>query len=143
MNQVLTGLLLFITLYILLDVFLKYHTLGLFPHQIQSSLFGDIDEYIDPMPKSVFLEFIHIEIFFSMMILLTLNAVFIRLNHLKSFTLTLTNITMISALLSLVSITLIYFFSTNLLFIYIASFFIWHFTALYMTLISLKRLHFA
>ena len=142
MHQILTGLLLFISLYILLDIFLKYHTIGLFTEEIRTSIFGNDQEYIDPMSKSIFLEFIHMEIFFSMMILLTLNAIFIRLNHTRPYTAMIANATMLSALLSLVSIAVAYFFLSELISFYVVTFFLWHASALYMALISLKRLYF-
>lgn len=142
MNPILKGLLVFIVLYLIVDVFLKEHTMGLIPKDILHTLFGNMDEYVDPMSEALFLEFIHMEIFFEMMMLLTLNAVFTRLMYLKPLSLFVSNITLITAILSLITIALTYFYAQVFVFVYVISFFIWHIGAFYMALSSLWRLQF-
>ena len=139
MRLILTGFLTFILLYILSDILVKYSSFGLFGDKINLTLFGSEEEYIDPMSKASFLEFWHTEIFFIMMILLTLGAVFIRLA--KNSRVLVTNILMISAIASLVALGLSYFISPFFVNIYVATFFLWHLTALYMILYSLWRLY--
>lgn len=142
MNPILKGLLVFIVLYLIVDVFLKEQTMGLSSKDILHTLFGNVDEYVDPMSEALFLEFIHMEIFFEMMMLLTLNAVFTRLMYLKPLSLFVSNITLITAILSLITIALTYFYAQVFVFVYVISFFIWHIGAFYMALSSLWRLQF-
>ncbi|MDQ7046016.1 MAG: hypothetical protein Q9M32_08905 [Sulfurimonas sp.] len=142
MKPILSGLLIFTLLYLLADVFVKQYTLGLFYDEIFLNLFGNEEEFLDPMLKSSFLEFWHIEIFFIMMLLLTLSAVFIRLYSNTSFNLLVLNTMLLSALLCIISIALSFFASEVFIHIYIISFFIWHILALYMSIYSLWNLHY-
>ncbi len=136
MKPLLNGLLLFILLYLVFDMFVQSHTMGLSIQSIQTTLFGNADEFLDPMNKSVFLEFIHMQIFFLMMLVLTLSAVFVRLLHHKTNTLLTMNILMVSALLTPISLTLAYFYSPEFVTIYLVVFFAWHITAFWISLRS-------
>lgn len=143
MGPILSGLLLFTLLYLVADVFVLKGSFGLFFAQIQNTLYGNMDEYIDPMSNSLFLEFIHSQIFFMMMILLTLSAVFIRLFSKTRFSLVLVNLLMFSALCSLVMLALSYYVSQEFIVAYIITFFIWHVLAFVMSALSLWSLNFA
>lgn len=139
MRLILTGFLSFILLYIISDILVKYFSFGISVDAVSITLFGNADEFIDPITKSSFLEFWHTEIFFMMMLLLTLSAVFIRLAN-RSRTL-MTNTLMISAITSLVAIALAYFISAIFVYIYVITFFIWHLSAIYMILYSFWKLY--
>jgi len=143
MKPLLNGLLFFIFLYLLFDVFVKSHTMGLSTTTVSTTLFGNADEFLDPMNKSVFLESVHMQIFFLMMVLLTLCAVFVRLLHHKRNTILVLNIVMLFALLSPVALVAAYFYSAEFVGIYLFAFFTWHTLALYMTLDSLWELNIA
>lgn len=142
-KPLLNGLLLFMLMYFIADFFVVNATLGLFPSDIKLTLYGNIDEFIDPIDKSVFLEYIHGQIFFMMMILLTLSAVFARLIKKSSFSIFIINALMITALATLVTLGLSYFSSQAFISAYITLFELWHIVALYMTLHSLWRLNLA
>lgn len=143
MSSLLNGLLIFILLYLPLDLFVKSHTIGITIGAIQTTLFGNADEFLDPMNKSVFLEFVHMQIFFLMMLVLTLSAVYIRLLHHKTNTILSMNLFMLFALLTPITLTATYFYSDQFTTIYLASFFAWHAIALLMTLRSLWELNLA
>ncbi len=139
MKLILTGFLSFILLYLIADILVKQSTFGLFFDAINLTLFGSQEEYIDPITQASFLEFWHIEIFFMMMILLTLSAVFARVSN-KGIIL-VTNMLMISAITSLLSIALAFYMSNIFIHVYVLTFFIWHITAIYMILNSLWKLY--
>ena len=141
MKPILNGLLLFTFVYLISDFFVSYHSFGLFSEQLKNTLFGNMDEFIDPISKGSLLEHLHTQIFFMMMILLTLSAVFARLCSKKSYMLILINTLMLSAILSLITLGLTYFFAPQLLNLYIISYFTWHITALLMIIISLWNLN--
>ncbi len=143
MKPLLNGLLIFMLMYLIADIFVIDATLGLLVEDIKMTLFGNIDEYIDPIDKSVFLEYIHGEIFFMMMILLTLSTVYARLCSIKNYSIIIINILMLSALLALISLGISYFYAPNFLSVYVLSYFIWHITAFIMALHSLWNLNFA
>ena len=141
MKPLINGLLTFMLLYFMADTFVTKMTLGLYSSQITQTLFGNMDEFIDPMDSSVFLEYIHGQIFFMMMILLTLSAVYARLCSKKSYSMLLINALMISALLSLITLALTYFINANFLNLYILTYFLWHTLAFTMALHALWNLN--
>ncbi len=143
MKPLLNGLLIFITLYLIFDIFVKSHTLGLSVTMVHTTLFGNADEFLDPMNKSVFLEFIHMQIFFLMMLLLTLSAVFIRLLHKKAKVILTVNLVMVFGLLTPLTLFGTYFSSTEFISLYLFCFFIWHSIAFYMSSRALWELNFA
>ena len=142
MRPILSGLILFTLLYLISDIFVKHSSFGILPQNISITLFGNEDEFIEPLSQASFLEFWHMEIFFMMMILLTLSAVFIRLTQNASLRLISLNIVMISAISSLISLFLAYFVSADFIYVYSLSFVLWHVAAIYMTLYSLWSLHY-
>lgn len=139
MSIILKGFLFFILLYIVSDVFVMKSGFGISTETVNSTLFGNEEAYIDPINEASFLEFWHTQIFFIMMILLTLSAVFIRVAK-KSRNI-LTNALMISALASLVSLPLAYYVSGFFVHVYIATYFLWHIMAVYMILYSFWKLN--
>lgn len=141
MSNILKGLLFPILIYLIADLFVKHLSIGLMPNALTLSLFGSEEEFIEPMTQSIFLEFWHVEIFFIMMILLTLSAIYIRVvNHVRHYKITL-NIVMISALLSLVSLPLAYYVSTSFVLIYVVTYSVWHLGAIYMSLRSIWEIY--
>lgn len=142
MRPILTGLLVFTLFYLISDMVVKYFNFGIFPQTIALTLFGDEEQFIDPLSTASFLEFWHVEIFFMMMLLLTLSAVYIRLSK-KSTQSTITlNLVMIPALLSLVSLLIAFFVSKIFVYIYSVLFILWHTIAIYMVLYSLWKLYY-
>ena len=139
MKLILTGFLSFILLYLISDITVKYFSFGILPDAINITLFGSEEEFIDPITKASFLEFWHIEIFFMMMILLTLSAIFIRLANRSRVV--MTNTLMISAITSLITLALSYFASSFFIYIYVLTFFIWHLSAVYMIFYSFWKLY--
>lgn len=141
MRWILNLLLLFSSLYIAADIFVKYISFGVSISSVKATLFGSEEEFLDPITQGVFLEIIHTEIFFIMMLLLTLSTLFIRLFHPSKVALIVLNIAMISALLSLISLGASFYISALFVPLYILCFYLWHLSALYMSLGSLWRLN--
>ena len=142
MRPILSALLFFTLLYIVSDVLVKYLNFGIFADAVSVTLFGDEEQYIDPLSTSAFLEFWHVEIFFIMMILLTLSAVFIRVSKDNSAKIIILSALMISALCSLIALLLAFFVAKIFVLIYSILFFIWHTLAVYMILYSLGKLYY-
>jgi hypothetical protein len=139
MSLILKGFLLFILLYIVSDIFVMKSAFGISEEALHSTLFGSEEAYIDPINEASFLEFWHTQIFFIMMILLTLSAIFIRVA--KRSRNILTNALMISALVSLVSLPLAYYLWAIFLHVYIFTYFLWHIIAIYMIFYSFWKLN--
>lgn len=139
MSLVLKGFLIFILLYLSADILVMKSSFGISAQTINTTLFGNEEAYIDAISESSFLEFWHTQIFFIMMILLTLSAVFIRVA--KRSRMILTNILMISAVTSLISLPLAFYMSNFFVNIYVVTFFIWHIMAVYMIFYSFWKLN--
>ena len=139
MSLILKGFLVFIFLYLISDILVMNSNFGLSVESISSTLFGNEEEYLNPINEAAFLEFWHIQIFFIMMILFTLSAIFIRLANRSR--LIVTNILMISAISSLLAIVLAYYMASFFVSVYIFTFFIWHITAIYMIFYSFWKLN--
>ena len=143
MKPILSGLLLFALIYLLSDIYVTKLSLGLFSEQIHTTLFGNVEEFLDPISRAFFLEYIHMQIFFMMMLVLTLSTVYIRMTNKKTYSLVVVNLLMISALLTLLTLSLSYFLNAVFINFYVFTFFTWHIVALYMSLSSLWSLNFA
>lgn len=141
MSPILSGLLIFTILYLISDILVKYYGFGIFPSDVYLTLFGNEEEFIDPITKSSFLEIWHMEIFFIMMILLSLSAVFIRLCKSNFINILILNIVLLSSIISIISLVLSFFISDSFILSYVFCFFIWHIGALYMAIYSLWNLY--
>jgi len=134
-------LLLFTLLYLVSDIVVKAENFGITLSTLHTTLFGNTDEFIDPITRAAFLEHLHGEIFFMMMILLTLSAVFVRVSKKNSFSLWVVNLNLISVLLSLIALAVGYFYLRSFLAMYLATFFSWHILSFFMSLYALWRLN--
>ena len=139
MSLILKGFLVFILLYLAADILVMKSSFGISADVINTTLFGNEEEYIDPISEASFLEFWHTQIFFIMMVLLTLSAIFIRVA--KRSRIILTNILMISAITSLITLPLAYYMSNFYVNVYVATYFIWHIMAIYMIFYSFWKLN--
>lgn len=139
MSLILRGFLLFISIYLLSDIFVMHASFGITPQALKTTLFGDETLYVDPINEASFLEFWHTQIFIVMMLLLTLSSVFIRVANRSRII--ITNAVMLNALTSLVALPLAFYLSNFFIHIYVVTYFLWHFTALYMIVYSFWKLH--
>ncbi|WP_304545255.1 hypothetical protein [Sulfurimonas microaerophilic] len=144
MKPILGSLLSFFLLYLVADFFVKHSSFGIFFETVENTLFGNTEEFLDPIDYAVFLEFWHTEIFFTMFIVFLLSTVFIRLFATRKIFLWLLNSFMISALLSLIFLPLSYFYHFDfLIYGFIFAFWSWHLIAILISILSLKRFYFA
>lgn len=139
MSLVLKGFLVFTLLYLVSDILVMNSTFGTSVESVHTTLYGDVDEYIDPMNEASFLEFWHTQIFFMMMTVLTLSAIFIRVSEKSKIV--LINILMISAITSLISLAFAFYMSDIFISAYVLTFFIWHALAVYMSICSFWKLN--
>lgn len=142
MRPILNGLLLFMLLYLLSDVLVKHFSFGVFVEHVSLTLFGNEDEFVNPLGTASFLEFWHVEIFFMMMILLTLSAVYIRVAKKSNYKIIFINILMLSAISTVLFLALSFFVSSSFVELYVICFFSWHITAIFLVLYSLKKLNY-
>lgn len=140
-KPIISALLIFTISYLVIDIFVKHNSIGITVSSLLNTFFGNEEEYIDPMELSIFLEFWHMDIFFIMMLLLTLSAVYIRLCKASKQSLFISNVNIISALVTLLSVAVSYFYISSFIYLYIFSFYLWHILSIYISLISLYKLY--
>ncbi|MGB3962624.1 MAG: hypothetical protein WBK95_10350 [Sulfurimonas sp.] len=143
MQPVLGALLFFALLYLISDILVKQSSFGITPAAVSATLFGDEEQFLEALSEASFLEFWHTEIFFSMMLLFTMSAVYIRLYEASKKAMLLVHLLFISALLALFALPLAYFVDPAFVNIYSFSFIVWHLSALIVAFCALQRLYFA
>lgn len=144
MKPIIGMLLLFFLLYLIADFFVKHFSFGIFFETVQNTLYGNTEEFLEPIDYAVFLEFWHTEIFFTMFIVFLLSTVFIRLFNTQKTFVWILNSFMLSAIFSLIFLPLSYFFHLNfLIYGFLFTFWCWHLIAIWISILCLKRFYFA
>jgi len=141
MRPLLNGLLLFSGTFLVADIFLKRDHIGLDRAALSATLYGNEAEFTEPVSEHFVLELLHSDIFFMMMTLLTLSAVYARLCPLKRIAAVVINIGMIAALADVVLLALAYYRGSAYLLPWLGAFWTWHGTALFMAAASLLYLN--
>ena len=143
MQPIMSGLLIFTLFYLLVDILVKKSNFGILPSTIQRTLFGNEEQFIEPLSQVSFLEMIHSEIFFIMMILLTVSAIFVRVSQNHTLRLWIINVTLFSALLSIITLSFTFYLNPLFLNLYVVTFYLWHIFAFFMAFYSIWKLSFA
>lgn len=135
------GLLVFILLFLGFDLLFKGMHYGADYGSVHTVIFGNEDEFIDPISFAALLEGIHADTFFAMMTLLTVVAVYARVVESRLRRVVLINITMISALCAVVAPLMAYYLSELFIWLWLVSVAAWHLCAAIMSLEALLRVH--
>lgn len=141
MRPLITGLLLFLSLFFISDLYQKKMDIGLDTSSVEATLYGDEAEFIDPISTEALLEIIHGDIFFMMMSLLSLSAVFGRVapkRRSSGLAVHALNLFAFSSLLFLVTST---FFPMIPVIFWLVTMWGWHLLAIMMSLFSFYRLY--
>ncbi len=140
MRPVLIGVLLFLLLFFISDLFVMQDQIGLHVSKASQTLYGDEAQYLDPIAPLVLLELIHANLFMSMLSLLTLSAVFIRLETREKRARLGVHLLMLSALLAPALLYGASFGIPLLMAVWLLFYWLNHLIALLMILFSLWRL---
>lgn len=141
MRPLLSGLLLFAGTFLVADILLKRDHIGLDTATLSATLYGDEEAFVEPVTEHFVLELLHSDIFFMMMTLLTLSAVYARLCPLKRVAVAVINIAMIAAIADVVLLALAYYAGSAYILPWLGAFWTWHVGALFMALASLLYLN--
>lgn len=139
MRYILLFFSLFIALYLLLDSINHANIIGTHATAIKHTIFGNEEEFLEPISYTSLLEYAHQSIFTVMMLLFTQSAIFIRLFAKRAYCRPILHVTMISALLTqilLLSLPL----HPSLVYLYITGFYLWHLLSLVMSIFAIKKL---
>jgi len=137
MRPLLSGLMLFSGAYLVADIFLKRQHIGLDRQTLSQTLYGNEETFAEPVSEHFMLELLHSDIFFMMMTLLTLSAVYARLSPSKRLAAVLINVAMLSAAADIVLLALAFYRGDGYIMPWLGAFWLWHAAALFMATASL------
>ena len=140
MLPLLRGLTFFAGAFLVADVFLKRDHIGLDYQTLSNTFYGNEAAFAEPVSEHFVLELLHSDIFFMMMTLLTLSAVYARLTPSKRLAALLINVAMLAALADVALLALSYYRGSAYLLPWLGAFWTWHAAALYMAAASLLNL---
>ncbi len=129
-----------IILYIFLDIVLHSYLLGSDIQTIQANIFGDEENFIEPLLIETLLLQIHIDLFMTLFGLMILTSIYIRFHNKQNFTKWFVHIVLFLGLISPIILLLAFFTIEIFIYIWLISFILWHILALIMGIITLKKL---
>ena len=131
-----------ILLYLGLDTVLHAYVIGLDRQSVSVTLFGDVENFVEPVLIDSLLLQVHIDLFMTLFALLILSSIYIRLYSDKEVTKWAVHLLFIMGLLAPVALILAYFVSTVFVGIWLMSFILWHVLAASVAVMILKKLLF-
>ncbi len=137
LKYLIAGLLIFFVLFLISDITLHHLQIGLNFKEACSLILGNEEEFIEPILLETLLLMVHVDLFFSMFLLLCLTAISIRVFKRDSLTFVFLNTLYISAILAPLLLISSYFLGESVVIAWVVVFIIWHILALFLSLKTL------
>jgi hypothetical protein len=131
-----------ILLYLGFDMVLHAYVIGLDMQSASVTLFGDVENFVEPVLIDSLLLQVHIDLFMTLFALLILSSIFIRLYSDKVMTKWIIHLLFSLGMLAPIALLFAYFVSASLTAIWLVSFVLWHILASIVAVIILKKLLF-
>lgn len=131
-----------IFLYLGLDTLLHAHIIGLDMQSASVTLFGDAENFIEPVLIDSLLLQVHIDLFMTLFAILILSSIFIRLYSSKAMTKWIVHILFIMGMLAPIALLLAYYVNVFFVAVWLSSFILWHVLASVVTMLILGKLLF-
>ncbi len=131
-----------ILLYLGFDAVLHAYVIGLDMQSASVTLFGDIENFVEPILIDSLLLQVHIDLFTTLFALLILSSIYIRLYSDNRMTKWVVHLLFLTGILAPVSLILAYYLSASLTAMWLISFVLWHLLASIVSLMILKKLLF-
>jgi len=142
LTNLMSAVVFMLLLYIGFDTVLHAYVIGLDMHSISITLFGDAENFIEPVLIDSLLLQVHIDLFMTLFALLILSSIYIRLYSSKAMTKWIIHIVFILGMLAPITLILAYYVSSLFIYIWLISFILWHLMASVVAILILKRLLF-
>lgn len=126
--------------YLGLDVVLHGYVIGFDIPALQSTLYGNAENFEEPMLIDALLLQVHIDLFMTLFAVLILSSVYIRLFPKNKRTKKVVHAVFISGMTAPPALLLAYFTNMFFAYIWLVSFAVWHLSAALMGLRILKKL---
>ena len=131
-----------ILLYLGFDILLHAYVIGLDMQSVSITLFGDVENFVEPILIDSLLLQVHIDLFMTLFAILILSSIYIRLYSDKVMTKWVVHFMFSLGILAPFVLLLAYFVSESLTAIWLISFVLWHMLAAVVALMILKKLLF-
>jgi len=131
-----------ILLYLGLDIVLHAYTIGLDKQSLQATLYGDVENFVEPILTDSLLLQVHIDLFMKLFAILILSAIYIRLYSSEEMTKWIVHLMFIMGMLAPLILILAYFVSALFTAMWLISFVLWHVLASVVAMMILKKLLF-
>ncbi len=131
-----------IFLYLGFDAVLHAYVIGLDMASASVTLFGDVENFVEPILIDSLLLQVHIDLFMTLFALLILSSIYIRLYSDKVMTKWVVHLLFIMGMLAPMTLLLAYFVSPSFTAMWLISFVLWHVLASIVAIIILKKLLF-
>jgi len=128
--------------YLGLDVVLHGYVLGTNITEISTTLYGNIEEFVEPILIDSLLLQVHIDLFMSLFAIMIIASIYIRLFSASKLTKKLVHALFILGLFTPITLLSAYFSSVTFVYSWIASFILWHILGMGMALAIIKKLLF-
>jgi len=131
-----------ILLYLGFDIVLHAYVIGLDMQSISVTLFGDIENFVEPVLIDSLLLQVHIDLFMTLFAVMILSSVYIRLYSSKATTRWIMHFLFILGILSPLALLLSYFVSESFTLMWLVSFLLWHILGSIVAMMILNKLLF-
>ncbi len=139
-KNLMAGVVFALFFFFLLDVVLHSYVLGLDVSTLSTTLFGNPDEFIEPILLDTLLLQVHIDLFMALFSIMIVASIYIRLHSKKVMTKWLVHALFILGLFTPILLLVAYFTNVWFVTIWLVTFICGHLLAMWMSLLSLKKL---
>lgn len=140
LNTLMTGVSVALFFYFIFDLFLHMFLIGSSLSAIHNTLYGNMEEFIEPILLDTLLLQVHIDLFMSLMSLMILTTIYIRLFAEEKRTQGMVHLLFIVGLLSPLMLMAAYFGSKFFVYVWIVTFLLGHLLAMFFALRIVMRL---
>jgi len=141
-KNLMAGVIFALFFFFFLDIGLHAYVLGLDVSTLSTTLFGNPDEFIEPILIDTLLLQVHIDLFTALFSLMIVASIYIRFHSQKVMTKWLVHALFLLGLLAPVLLMIAYFTNVWFATIWLVTFILGHLLAMWMSLLILKRLLF-
>ena len=142
LGNLMAGVSIALFFYLGLDVVLHAYVIGSDLTAITNTLYGNVEEFIEPILIDTLLLQVHIDLFMSLFSIMIIASIYIRIYSDKKVTKWLVHILFILGLLAPVFLLVAYFTSIGFVYVWLASFILGHLLGMAMSLRIVKKLLF-
>ena len=142
LSNLMAGVVFALFFFFLLDIVLHAYVLGLDVPTLSTTLFGNPDEFIEPILLDTLLLQVHIDLFMALLSIMIVASIYIRLHNKKMRTKWMVHALFILGLFAPIFLMVAYFTNVGFAYVWLVTFIAGHLLAMWMSLLILKRVFF-